>query len=58
MKWDGFEMTAEDETEFERPLQVVGYFLVGPDGVIRWARVAARETSLLLPKTEELLALL
>jgi peroxiredoxin len=58
MKWDGFEMTAEDEAEHERPLQFVGYFLVGRDGVIRWTRVAPRESSLDLPKLEELLALL
>ena len=58
MTWDGFEMTAEDEAEHERPLQFVGYFLVGRDGVIRWARVAARESCLHPPKVEELLALL
>lgn len=57
IKWDGFEMTAEDEAEHERPLQFVGHFLIGRDGVIRWARVAARDSSLLLPKVEELLAL-
>jgi hypothetical protein len=37
MKWDGFEMTAEDQAEHERPLQLVGHFLVGRDGVILWA---------------------
>jgi peroxiredoxin len=58
MKWDGFEMTAEDGAEHERPLQFVGYFLVGRDGVIRWARVSPREGSLHLPKVEELPALL
>src|SRR5215475_8040522 len=58
MKWDGFEMTAADEAEHERPLQFVGYFLVGRDGVIRWAQVASREGSLFPPKVEELLALL
>jgi hypothetical protein len=57
MKWDGFEMTAEDQAEHERPLQLVGHFLVGRDGVILWARVGARESSLPLPKVEELLAL-
>ena len=58
MKWDGFEMTAEDEAEHKRPLQFVGYFLVGRDGVIRWAQVTSREGSLHPPKAEELLALL
>jgi hypothetical protein len=58
MKWDGFEMTPEDQAEHERPLQFVGYFLVGRDGVIRWAQVAPREGSLHPPKAEELLALL
>jgi AhpC/TSA family len=40
---DGFEMTTEDQAEWQRPLQVVGHFLIGRDGLIRWARV---ETSL------------
>jgi peroxiredoxin len=35
---DGFEMTTEDEAERQRPLQTCAYFLVGRDGVIRWAR--------------------
>ena len=26
---DGFEMTAEDDAEWKRPLQSVGYFLIG-----------------------------
>ncbi len=53
---DGFEMTTEDQAEWQRPLQVVGHFLIGRDGLIRWARV---ETSLTaLPQTEELLSLL
>ena len=58
MKWDGFEMTPEDEAEHKRPLQFVGSFLIGPDGVIRWAQVTPREGALLPPKAEELLALL
>ena len=58
MKWDGFEMTAEDEAEHKRPLQFVGFFLIDPDGVIRWAQVTPREGALLPPKAEELLALL
>jgi hypothetical protein len=55
MKWDGFDMTPEDDAEWQRPFQWVGYFLVGPDGVIRWARVEPRVQP--LPPTEELLAL-
>ena len=52
---DGFEPTAEDETERERPLQSVGHFLIGEDGVIRWARVGWRERES-LPAVSELLA--
>lgn len=53
---DGFEMTAADQAEWQRPLQAVGHFLIGCDGVIRWTRV---ETSLTaLPKAEELLSLI
>jgi len=50
---DGFQMTDEDDAEWKRPLQSVGYFLIGPDGVIRWARVEPR--MFLLPKAEEIL---
>ena len=53
---DGFEMTAEDDTEWKRPLQAVGYFLIGPDGVVRWAHSAMQVT--LLPAPEELLPLI
>jgi peroxiredoxin len=56
MNWDGFDMTPEDDAEWKRPLQSVGYFLIGRDGIIRWARVEARVQP--LPKAEELLALL
>jgi len=52
---DGFEMTAEDQAEWQRPLQAVGYFLIGRDGLIRWARVETSVTA--LPKVEELLSL-
>jgi len=52
---DGFEPTAEDETERERPLQSVGHFLIGEDGLIRWARVDWREQKA-LPAVNELLA--
>lgn len=53
---DGFEMTTEDQAEWQRPLQTVGYFLVGRDGVIRWARFETAVTA--LPKTDELVSLL
>ena len=52
---NGFEMTAEDQAEWQRPLQAVAYFLIGRDGLIRWASVETRITT--LPKVEELLSL-
>jgi peroxiredoxin len=55
MKADGFEMTPEDDAEWKRPFQWVGYFLIGQDGIIRWARVEPRVQP--LPPAEELLAL-
>src|SRR5262249_3335196 len=55
MKRDGFDMTPEDDAEWKRPFQWVGYFLVSPDGIIRWARVVPRVQP--LPPAEELLAL-
>ena len=39
---DGFEITPEDDTEYRRPLQAAGYFLVGTDGLVRWAKVGFR----------------
>ena len=42
MGWDGFTMTAEDNSEFRRRLQSVGYFLIAPDQSIRWSRVDRR----------------
>lgn len=53
---DGFEMTPEDDVEWQRPLQSVGQFLIGRDGVIRWARAEWSATA--LPRTDELLSLL
>jgi peroxiredoxin len=53
---DGFEMTTEDEAERQRPLQGKGDFLIGRDGLIRWARIETSTTA--LPKVEELLALI
>ena len=55
MKADGFSLTAEDEAEWRRPLQWVGYFLIGRDGLVRWASVEARIVA--LPAIDELLAL-
>src|SRR5512145_2521507 len=52
---DGFEMTAADQAEWQRPLQAVGHFLIGRDGLIRWARVETSITA--LPPPEELLSL-
>ena len=53
--YDGWEDTAEDDAEYKRPLQAVGYYLVDRQGVIRWASVGdlLRE----LPGPETLLAL-
>lgn len=51
---DGFDVTAEDQAEYERPLQSIGHFLIGRDGVIRWARVETVITP--LPAMDELLA--
>jgi len=53
--WDGFDVTPEDEAESKLPPQSIGYFLIGRDGVIRWARGGGRVQA--LPKAEELLAL-
>ena len=54
-KLDGFEMTPDDDAEFQRPLQQVGYYLVDRDRVIRWASVGGLLTT--LPEPEALLAL-
>jgi hypothetical protein len=37
--YDGWEDTAEDDAEFRRPWQPVGYYLIDREGVIRWANV-------------------
>ncbi len=50
---DGFEITVEDEAEQQRSLQTGGYFLIGPDGVIRWSRAGVTAS----PSVEELLTL-
>ena len=51
-----FEGTPEDEVEVRRPLQTVGAFLIGSDGVIRWANAGGPVIVAELPKAEELLA--
>ena len=53
---DGFEFTPEDQAEYGRARQVVGHFLVGSDGVIRWTREDVH--MLALPSPRELTALL
>lgn len=55
-KLDGFEMTSADDAEWRRPLQKTGDFLIGCDGVIRWARFDIILTA--LPKVEDLVSLL
>src|SRR5262245_22883105 len=52
---DGWEDTAEDEAEWKRPLQAVGYYFIDGQGIIRWARVGAILND--LPGAESLLAL-
>ena len=54
--WDGFEMIAEDQAEWKRPLRTVAYFLFGRDGLIRWASVESRVVP--LPTVEDLLSLI
>lgn len=53
--YDGWVDTAEDDAEFKRPLQSVGYYLIDRQGVIRWA--GAGELLADLPRPESLLAL-
>src|SRR5262245_51967797 len=52
--WDGFEMTTEDHAEVQRPMQSVGSFLIGQDGLIRWAQVGPAFPA--LPNIDELLS--
>jgi peroxiredoxin len=53
--YDGWGDTAEDDAEFKRPLQSVGYYFIDRQGIIRWAR--AGEILHELPRPESLLAL-
>jgi hypothetical protein len=55
MTAEGFQLTAEDEAEKERPIQSIAFFLVGRDRLIRWTLADARIVP--LPPLEELLAL-
>jgi hypothetical protein len=55
MTAEGFQLTAEDEAEKERPLQSIAFFLVGRDRLIRWTLADARIVP--LPPLEDLLAL-
>jgi peroxiredoxin len=52
---DGFEWTAEDDAEWERPVQMVAHYLIGRDGVIRWAYADPRLTP--VPSVEKLLSM-
>jgi hypothetical protein len=36
MTAEGFQLTAEDEAEKERPIQSIAFLLVGRDRLIRW----------------------
>ncbi len=49
-------MTAEDQATWQQPHQTVGHFLIGRDGLIRWARIDPWIVP--LPRTEELLSLI
>jgi hypothetical protein len=51
----GFEMTIEDRAEMKRPAPATAHFLIGRDGVIRWARVDPLMVP--LPSAEELSSL-
>jgi hypothetical protein len=51
----GFEMTIEDRAEMKRPAPTTAHFLIGRDGVIRWARVDPLMVP--LPSAEELSSL-
>jgi peroxiredoxin len=52
LAFDGYEMTPDDRAELRQLHQMVGYFLVGSDGIIRWARVD--QWMVPMPDVEEL----
>lgn len=56
---DSFEPTAADQQIADRSAVLVGHFLVGRDGIVRWAHVEARENPAALsefPSDEEIIA--
>lgn len=54
-QYDGWVDTPDDDAEFKRPLQSVGYYFIDRQGMIRWASVGAILHD--LPRPESLLAL-
>lgn len=52
---DGFVMTPEDQAALQRPHKAIGQFLIGRDGLIRWARIDS--WMLPVPEVEELSSL-
>lgn len=54
--YDGWVDTPEDDAEFKRPLQSVGYYFIDRQGIICWASVGKLLNE--LPRPESLLALL
>ena len=53
--YDGWVDTPEDDAEFKRPLQSVGYYFIDRQGIIRWASAGKLLDD--LPRPESLLAL-
>jgi peroxiredoxin len=53
--YDGWVDTPEDDAEFKRPLQSVGYYFIDRQGIIRWASAGKLLDE--LPRPESLLAL-
>jgi|SRR5262245_14505045 len=53
--YDGWVDTPEDDAEFKRPLQSVGYYFIDRQGIIRWASAGKLLNE--LPRPESLLAL-
>ncbi len=48
-------MTPEDQVTWQRPHQAIGHFLIGRDGLIRWARIDSWMVP--FPEVEELSSL-
>jgi peroxiredoxin len=53
--YDGWVDTPEDDAEFKRPIQSVGYYFIDRQGIIRWASAGKLLDE--LPRPESLLAL-